>query len=78
MAKKKSRKVVSKGPAPKPQTIFDCPLCSYSKCVEVKLRRTMGKADIKCRVCGKGESIKINSLMREVQVFCIWKDALDE
>ena len=41
MAKKKSRKVVAKGPAPKPMTIFDCPKCSYQKCVEVKIKRTL-------------------------------------
>ena len=62
MAKKKSRAVVKKGPAPKPMTIFDCPKCSYQKCVEVKIKRTINKGILKCRVCGAGYEMKINAL----------------
>ena len=40
MGKKKSRQVVKKSAAPKIATIFDCPLCSHSSCVEVRLKRT--------------------------------------
>ena len=35
-------------------------------------------AELQCRVCKiKKMDIKINPLMREVQVFCMWKDELE-
>ena len=36
-------------------------------------------AELQCRVCKvKKTDIKINPLMREVQVFCQWKDDLED
>ena len=37
MAKKKSRKVAVAKPKPKLETVFDCPFCNHSLCVEIKL-----------------------------------------
>ena len=66
MAKKKSRTVVKKAPPPKVCKVFDCPKCSHSQCVEVKLKRTQMVADLFCRVCKAKYHQRINSLMREV------------
>ena len=67
MGKKKSRQVVKKGPPLRVPIVFDCPKCSYSQCVEVRLRRTQGFAELSCRVCKvKPPNIKINPLMKEV------------
>ena len=40
MGKKKSRKIVKKAGPPKVPTTFDCPKCSHSYTVEVRLKRT--------------------------------------
>ena len=77
MAKKKSRAVVKKGPPPKVSTVFDCPRCSYSNCVEVKIKRTQLKGELSCRVCGAKHIQSIHPLMKEVNVFCSWKDHLE-
>ena len=77
MAKKKSRTVVKKGPPPKVSSVFDCPKCSHSQCVEVKMKRTQMTALLFCRVCKVKANTRINHLMREVQVFCNWKDRME-
>ena len=58
--------------------MFDCPKCSHSKCIEVRLKRTQSKAFLHCRVCRVKYETKIKPLMKEVYVFCKWKDMLDE
>ena len=78
MAKKKSRAVVKKGPPPKVASVFDCPKCSYSNCVEVKIRRTQMLGILTCRVCNAKYEERIHPLMREVNVFCNWKDKIEE
>ena len=35
--KKKSQKAPAMRPKPKLETVFDCPFCNHSLCVEVKL-----------------------------------------
>ena len=37
MAKKKSAKIKAPKPRPKLETVFDCPFCNHSLCVEIKL-----------------------------------------
>lgn len=37
MARKKSRAKVKKVVKEKVDTVFDCPFCDYSKCVECKM-----------------------------------------
>ena len=66
MGKKKSRAVVKKPPPPRCPTAFDCPKCSHSNCVEVKLKRTMLFAELQCRICKINYKTKINPLMKEV------------
>ena len=77
MAKKKSRQIVKKGGKQHWSSVFDCPKCSHSQCVEIKLRRTESKANLHCRVCGTSISYRINKHMKEVHVFCKWKDELE-
>ena len=36
------------------------------------------RGTLKCRVCGVKFEMKINALQREVNVFCYWKDMLEE
>ena len=78
MAKKKSRKVVKKAPPPKVPKVFDCPKCSNSRCIEVKIQRTKFMGHLKCRICRVSSSMPINHLMKEIQVFCKWKDRFEE
>ena len=68
---------MKKGPAPKVATVFDCPRCSYSNCVEVKIKRTQLKGELSCRVCGAKHVQALHPLMKEVNVFCNWKDQLE-
>ena len=37
MGKKKSAKIKAPKPKPKLETVFDCPFCNHSLCVEIKL-----------------------------------------
>ena len=76
MAKKKSRAVVKKGPPPKLPKVFDCPKCSHSLCVDVKIKRTRMEGELACRVCRIKFQMKINPLMKEVQVYYAWRDHL--
>ena len=74
MGKRKSSKVkVSKGPPPKVEKVFDCPFCSHSKTIEVKMyfikfinpcfsQRPIGKATLRCRICKVDYEKKINRL----------------
>ena len=78
MAKKKSRAIVKKGPAAKVNTVFDCPKCSHSQCVEVKLKRKLLTANLSCRVCRAKAEFNVNHLEKEVQVYCRWKDRMEE
>ena len=78
MGKKSSRKVIKKAGPAKVPTIFDCPVCSHSQCVEVKLKRTEMKAHLWCRVCHAKHDCDIDPLMKEMQVFCEWKDLIEE
>ena len=78
MGKKSSRKVIKKAGPLKVPTIFDCPICSHSQCVEVKIKRTEMKADLWCRVCHQKYTTAINPLMKEMQVYCEWKDMIEE
>ena len=57
--------------------MFDCPNCAHSNCIEVKIKRTQGHAYLSCRVCPAKYEQKINPLMKEVNVFCNWKDRLE-
>ena len=62
MAKKKSRNIVKKGPPQRVNKIFDCPKCSHSQCVEVKIKRKLLTAALSCRVCRVKADFNINKL----------------
>ena len=75
MGKRKSRSVkIMKAPPPKVEKVFDCPFCSHSKTVEVKLQRPLKKATLSCRICRNKYEFPINRLMIEVDVFHRWID----
>ena len=58
MAKKKSRQIVKKGGKQHCMTVFDCPKCSHSQCVEIRIRRTENRATLSCRVCKEKKEYK--------------------
>ena len=74
MAKKKSRKVPVKKPAPKLDKIFDCPFCNHAQCIEIKMDRDKKIGHLNCRICKVSFASKINHLSQEVDVYCDWID----
>ena len=57
---------------------FDCPFCNNLRSVEVKLKRPVELAELKCRACGVGYSCRINYLMEPVDVYAEWVDEAAE
>jgi transcription elongation factor Elf1 len=78
MAKKKSRKVPVKKPAPKLAKVFDCPFCNHTSCIEIKLDKDKKIGALHCRICKTKFNSKINHLSAEVDVFCDWLDECHE
>ena len=78
MGKRKSRKVESKGPAPKVDTIFDCPYCSRKSTVEVKIKKKEGYGQLWCRVCTVEFKAKLGPLTKEVDIYCEWIDLAEQ
>ena len=74
MAKKKSRKVPVKKPAPKLEKVFDCPFCNHTQCIEIKMDRDKKIGTLGCRICKLNYVSKINHLSAEVDVYCNWID----
>ena len=74
MGKRKSSK-----PEPKRRqfvlpTEFDCPMCNFSRCVEICIIRSRREGKIKCRICGNAFSMNINPLMEPADLYCLWMD----
>ena len=65
-------------PAPKVKaklaTQFNCPFCSHSNSVEVKMDRKGQVGTLKCRVCLADFEMRINALHEPVDVFAEWID----
>ena len=78
MGKRKSRQVQSKGPAPKVDTVFDCPYCSHRQTIEVKMVRKDGFGKLHCRVCTVKFQKRLGPLDKEVDVYCAWIDQAEE
>ena len=77
MGKRKSRQVASKGPAPKVDTVFDCPYCSHRQTIEVKMQRKDGLGKLYCRVCTVKFQKRLGPLDKEVDVYCAWIDSAE-
>ena len=78
MGKRKSRQVQSKGPAPKVDTVFNCPFCCHSNSVEVKLNRRDGKGQLRCRICTVSYEKRMGPLTKEVDIYCDWIDESEQ
>lgn len=75
MAKKKrSQKAPAQKPKPKLETVFDCPFCNHSLCVEVKMDSQRRIGSLKCRICSTSHASKIHQLSAQVDVYCSWID----
>jgi transcription elongation factor Elf1 len=72
--KKKSQKAPTMRPKPKLETVFDCPFCNHSLCVEVKLDGQRRIGQLKCRICLTHHASKIHQLSAQVDVYCKWID----
>ena len=71
--KKKTAKTAPKIKA-KLATTFNCPFCSHSNSVEVKMDKKGCVGYLKCRVCAADYEMRINSLHSPVDVFADWID----
>ena len=74
MGKKKTKIKIMKAPALKVSKVFDCPFCSHSRTVEVKISRPKNLATLQCRICKDIYKFDITKLMIEVDVYCRWID----
>lgn len=57
--------------------VFDCPLCSHEKVVEVTLQKGVAVADIRCRVCHIHYSSPRGDLSEPIDVYSEWMDQLE-
>jgi transcription elongation factor Elf1 len=79
MGKKKSRAVKIMKAAPlKVAKTFDCPFCSHTQSIEVKLRRPLCKATLMCRICKVSYEMRLLKIQKEVDVYCSWIDKCEE
>lgn len=78
MAKKKSRKIVSKVKKEEIATIFDCPFCNNKRVIEVKISKKDFKAQINCRICKCNYNTKANGLTEPIDVYSEWIDECEK
>ncbi|CDW72784.1 UNKNOWN [Stylonychia lemnae] len=69
----RATKIMKKAP-PKVDKVFDCPYCSHSATVEVKMMRPKKIAYLSCRICTTSYQHTISHLNKEVDVYCAWID----
>eukprot|EP00347_Sterkiella_histriomuscorum_P022851 403336914 len=75
MGKRKQKKMkAAKKLTKKLETVFDCPFCNHSQCVEIKLVRDKQIGYLSCRVCNVNYQSKIHHLSAAVDVYCAWID----
>jgi transcription elongation factor Elf1 len=55
-------------------TEFDCPLCNFSRCVDVKIIKKQAKGLISCRLCSSGYEMMISPIMEKADIYCMWID----
>ena len=77
MAKKKTRKQVSKNPIPKLETRFDCPLCSHENVVQTKINTKTNRARIFCSVCDAAFACETTPLDKPVDIYYKWIDGVN-
>nr|CCC89330.1 conserved hypothetical protein [Trypanosoma congolense IL3000] len=78
--KKKAAVPIKKESKYKIPSLFDCPLCDAKKSIAVKMKRNIGCAVVRCRMCHAGDrkEYPILPLEKAVDVFFRFREELME